>query len=138
MLGLCSSRRPARQRLNCRRAHHGAAIILAGKVIPPNTHHLLKHARAIDQWINSGPADMPPPHCNFLHAKPKFARQKKNLRIEAPALDALQRQNLLRSPPRESFKSALRVLEPQPQNNPVQSVEDSPKQLPMQRLPLLP
>jgi hypothetical protein len=30
-----------------------------------------------------------PAHRNFFHAKPEFARQKKNLRIESPALDAL-------------------------------------------------
>ena len=86
--------------------------------------------------MNPRVSAVPPKHRNFLHAKPKLPRQKKNLRIESPALDPLQRQNRLRSPPRESLKSALRIFEPQSQNNPVQRIEYPSSQLPEQRLPL--
>ena len=55
--------------------------------------------------MNPRVATMPPKHRHFLHAKPKLPRQKKNLRIESPALDPLQRQNRLRGP-------ALNALNP--------------------------
>ena len=53
------------------------------------------------QWMNPRAAAVSPAHGNFLHAESELARQEKNLRIEAPALDLLQRQNRLRRPARE-------------------------------------
>ena len=70
--------------------------------------------------MNAGAPAVPPLHGHFVHAETELARQKKNLRIEAPALDALQRQNRLRRAPREGLEAALRIFELQPQNHPQQ------------------
>src|ERR1022692_2164085 len=110
--------RVPRQRLSWLRAHGRSAVILAGQVIPANANHLLKHPRPIHERMNPRVSAVTPKHRHLFHAKAKLARQKKNLRIEAPALDSLQWQDRLRGPASESLEPALRVFESQPQNNP--------------------
>src|ERR1035438_1739123 len=92
------------------------SIIFSRQVVPADAQHFLKHAGPVYQWMNAGSSTVSPVHGHFLHAEPKFARQEKNFRIEAPALDALQRQNRLHRAPRECLEAALRIFESQPKD----------------------
>src|SRR5208282_1862587 len=128
--------RPLRQGLNRRHAHWRTAVIFAGKVVPANAQHLLEHVRAVDQRMDAGSSAVSPKHWNLRHTEAELARQKKYLRVEAPALDALQRKNGLRGAAGKRFKAALGVGEVQTQNHAQQEVKDSSKKLPMQGLAL--
>ena len=79
---------------------------------------------------------MGPNHRHFLNFKTDLTREKENLRIEAPALDLLQREDCECSPLPKRLEAALRIFEVQAQSDAQQQIENSPKKLAMQRLAL--
>src|SRR5580704_2262893 len=86
--------------------------------------------------MNPRTSAVSPGYGHFLDAEPEFAGEKKNLRIESPALDFLRRENFLHCPPLKSLEAALRVLEVQAESNSQQKIENAPEDLPVNRLPL--
>ncbi len=79
---------------------------------------------------------MCPNHRDFLNFKTELTRQKENLRIEAPALDLLRREDCECSPLPKRLEAALRIFELQAQSDAQQQIENSAKKLAMQRLAL--
>src|SRR5579884_4378941 len=86
-------------------------LVFPAPGIPADLEHLEEHPGTIAQGTDARPRVMCPRHGNFHDLEPVLLRDKKNFRIESPALDSLQRKNRHRRPPGKRFKAALRVLE---------------------------
>src|SRR5579863_846321 len=86
--------------------------------------------------MDTGPAAVAPQHGDFLHLKSKFAGEEKNLGIESPALDFLQREDGLDGGLAEGFESALRIGELEAERDAQQEIEDAAEDLAMQGLAL--
>src|SRR5580704_12487377 len=86
--------------------------------------------------MNSCAATVGPGYRHFLHTEAEFRGQEKDFGIESPALDFLQRENLLHRPLLKSLEAALRILEVQTERDPQQQVENASEDLAMERLPL--
>ena len=116
------------------RRRHARSRILPGQGIPADPQNFREHPQPIPKRVQPRPLAVCPQNRNLLHAQAGAARQKKNLRIESPAFDFLQRKDALRGLSPKSFESTLRVRETQPENHPQRQIEDSPKHLPVKWL----
>src|SRR5438270_5017907 len=108
--------------------------VLARGPIPPYFEHFQQHAPAIANWMNAAALLMCPPHRDLYHFQTFLLSQENQLRIEPPELNFLQRKDSIRRTPAESLEPALGVLEPQPECKTKRQIEETPKELTMQRL----
>ena len=102
--------------------------------VPANLQHLQKHLGSIAQRANAGAFAVSPGQRD-LHDL-NLPGQIEEFRIEAPSFNSLQRENCFRGSTGERFESALRVFEIQTQYYAEQQVENSPEELPVERLTL--
>src|ERR1700722_10202330 len=77
---------------------------------------------------------MAPGHRDLANDIFQLARDKQNLRVEAPALNRLQPKDHLRDRPLEGLESALRVFERQSHYQTGDPVETPSEELPVERL----
>src|SRR5208282_94962 len=103
--------RSSRQCLGRLCGNYSPAVVLSRQIVPADAKHFLAHACPVQQGIDAGSSTVSPAHGNFPDFEPELAREEKNLRVKAPALDALQGQNGLRGPPGECFEAALSIFE---------------------------
>src|SRR5215470_643300 len=73
---------------------------------------------------------------HLLHLESEFACKEKNLGIETPALNVLQRKDQLRGSPSERLEPALCVTEMQTKHDAQGEIEDPSVELTIQGLPL--
>src|SRR5580700_5361633 len=105
------------------------SCVLPTQRVPANFQYFSEHADAIAQWVDARAFPMRPCHRDLRDSKTKLPRQEKQFGVESPALNLLLRKNHLRRAPGERFKTALGVLESQPQNDPQQQIEYPPEKL---------
>src|SRR6478752_963680 len=69
------------------------AVIFPSQSIPANLKHFEEHSGSVPQWTDASAFTVGPFHRNFDDLDPQFPGYIKELGIETPALNLLQRKN---------------------------------------------
>ena len=91
--------------------------ILPENGVPADLQHLEKHAHTVSKRTDARTLGVRPDHRYLLHFQSRLSCQKKQLGVESPPLNALQREDGLCSSAGKCFESALCVFETQAEEN---------------------
>src|SRR5262249_40005148 len=86
------------------------SAVLAADRVQPHLHHLAQHSNPVLHRADVGAFIVRPLHWDLGHFQPQAPRQKKDLRVEAPALNLQIGKNELGRLSSKCLESALRIL----------------------------
>ena len=109
-------------------------VIAAGERVVANDGHLFKHLHAVFQVAHAAALVMAPGDGNFNDGVAKLTGDEEDLRIESPALDALQAEDDLGGLTPEGLEAALGVFERQAHHAAGNAIEAAAKDLAVERL----
>lgn len=114
----------------------GGNGVVAGQGIRADAEDVGEHAQAVAEGVEARAFAVRPDDRNFFDGETEAAGEEENFRIEAPALDALKREDALSSRAAEGFESTLRVGEIEAEKKAQGEIEDAPEELAVEGLAL--